>query len=135
MTLDQAIELVIDGSAVLFLGAGFSKGATNRRGSNFKLAGEFAEHLARMAGAPPESPLQDAAESYRAKFGTLAFSKRFAKNIPQLASHPSISKSPRLLGEEYTRPITTTFTNFRKPREKSLAIKQMHFLFLFRRTS
>lgn len=39
MTLDEVIDLALDGNSVLFLGSGFSVGAVNKRGEKF-LTGE-----------------------------------------------------------------------------------------------
>ena len=64
MILDDALELVIDGHALLFAGAGFSRGATNLLGKPFKTASELATHLAREANLPDETPLDDASEEF-----------------------------------------------------------------------
>ena len=49
MELEEAIELAIDGHAVLFVGAGYSQGATNSLGQPFKSARELADYLALKA--------------------------------------------------------------------------------------
>ena len=64
MELDEALELALDGHAVLFVGAGYSRGATNWLGQPFKSAYELANHLALTAGLPEETPLDDAAEEF-----------------------------------------------------------------------
>ena len=64
MELDEALELALDGHAVLFAGAGYSRGATNWLGQPFKSAYELANHLALKAGLPEETPLDDAAEEF-----------------------------------------------------------------------
>ena len=64
MELKEAIELAIDGHAVLFVGAGYSQGATNSLGQPFKSARELADHLAIGAGLPNGTPLDDAAEEF-----------------------------------------------------------------------
>ena len=64
MKLDVALELALDGHAILFVGAGFSRGATNRLGQPLKSAAELANHLALGAGLPEGTTLDDAAEEF-----------------------------------------------------------------------
>ena len=64
MELEDAIELAIDGHAVLFVGAGYSQGATNSLGQPFKSARELADYLALKTGLPKGTPLDDAAEEF-----------------------------------------------------------------------
>lgn len=64
MNLDAALELALDGHAVLFVGAGFSRGAINRLGQPLKSAPELANHLATHVGLPEGTPLDDAAEEF-----------------------------------------------------------------------
>ena len=69
MKLDEALELALDGHAVLFLGAGFSRGATNWHGSSLKSAGELAAHLAQKANLSENTPLEDASEEFIVQHG------------------------------------------------------------------
>ena len=64
MNLDAALELALDGHAVLFVGAGFSRGAMNRLGQPLKSAPELASHLASCVGLPEGTALDDAAEEF-----------------------------------------------------------------------
>ena len=45
MDLNEAIEYALDGESILFVGAGFSKGATNICGENFLAGKGLAGHL------------------------------------------------------------------------------------------
>ena len=69
MELEEAVELAIDGHAVLFAGAGYSRGATNSSGQPFKSARELADHLALKAGLAEGTPLDDAAEEFVIQHG------------------------------------------------------------------
>ncbi len=69
MTINEAIEHALAGDAVLFTGAGFSRGALNRRNIELKNGAELALHLATAAGLPPTAPLEDSAEAFKLKFG------------------------------------------------------------------
>ena len=64
MELEDALELSLNGHAVLFAGAGYSRGATNRVGQPLKSAHELANHLALLAGLPDGTSLDDAAEEF-----------------------------------------------------------------------
>lgn len=59
----------IDGDAVLFLGAGFSRGAINLENAPMKTAAEFASHLAGKVELPPDTPLDQSAEVYLMDLG------------------------------------------------------------------
>lgn len=72
MTLDNAIRNILEGDAVLFLGAGFSFGAKNLAGTRFPIAKDLAKLL--YTEAALDSSLQDedlamAAEYYQEKLG------------------------------------------------------------------
>ena len=69
MDLEEAVELAIDGHAVLFAAAGYSRGATNSSGQPFKSARELADHLALKAGLAEGTPLDDAAEEFFIQHG------------------------------------------------------------------
>lgn len=64
MDLNRALEYALNGEAVLFVGAGFSVGATNSRGLPLKTGGRFAEHLATLAGLPKELSLDEVSEEF-----------------------------------------------------------------------
>ena len=64
MELNEALELLLDGYAVLFTGAGFSLGAINLLGQPFKLSSQLTGDLAEECGLPDDIPLDDAADEY-----------------------------------------------------------------------
>jgi tetratricopeptide (TPR) repeat protein len=73
MDFDRALEYALEGRAVLFAGAGFSRGATNVRHRPLKSSTELAGALAKKAGLAAEGGsapgLEDAAEGYVAAYG------------------------------------------------------------------
>ncbi len=69
MDIDRAIEHALDGRALLFAGAGFSRGAVNLRSRPFKTGHQFANYLAAQAGLEVGTPLDDASEEFVQKFG------------------------------------------------------------------
>ncbi len=69
MELEQAMQIALDGGALLFVGAGFSRGAVNLAGQPFKSGPELAAHLASRASLPAETGLEDAAEAFAEKYG------------------------------------------------------------------
>ena len=69
MELEEALELALDGRALLFVGAGFSRGATNLAGNDFSVGVDLAATLSKEAGLPVGLALDDAAELYVEKFG------------------------------------------------------------------
>lgn len=69
MNLEQALENAAIGDGVLFLGSGFSVGATNAKNQSFKTGGALAKYFAARCGLPDETPLEDAAEIFARKFG------------------------------------------------------------------
>jgi len=69
MELDRAIELALDGEALLFVGAGFCSGAKNLSGESMKSAEALTKSLADELGIPSITGLDDAAEEYADLFG------------------------------------------------------------------
>jgi hypothetical protein len=67
LDLQEALEFIVAGRALLFTGAGFSRGAVNLRNTPFKAGGAFAAHLAQLSGLPENTPLDDAAEWFTNK--------------------------------------------------------------------
>jgi len=70
MNFEQAIGRALDGQAVLFLGAGFSRGALNVRDVQFKTAEQLAGHFAERIALSSGFTLEDAAEAFGEKLGT-----------------------------------------------------------------
>lgn len=69
MDLEEALEFVTAGRALLFTGAGFSLGAVNLRGTPFKASRALAKHLANLTGLPENTELEDVAEWFANKHG------------------------------------------------------------------
>jgi len=66
MELTEAIQHALEGNAVLFVGAGFSIGATNTRDGRLKNGRDLRDHLLNMAGIALDEDvsLQDAADLF-----------------------------------------------------------------------
>ena len=69
MTLQRAIELALEGKAVLFAGAGFAIGATNVKGDPFKTGRQLARHFSAATSLSEDTPLDAAAEEFAHKKG------------------------------------------------------------------
>lgn len=69
MEFDEGLKLAVAGRALLFVGAGFSRGAVNLSGNDFALGTDLGTELSKEAGLPPGLALDDAAELYVDKFG------------------------------------------------------------------
>lgn len=111
MDFDRALEYALEGRAVLFAGAGFSRGATNVRHRPLKSSIELAEALAKKAGlaAGASSPgLEDAAEGYVAAYGEDALIKELQGEftIQKVTPHQvQVAKVP------WKRVYTTNYDN------------------------
>ena len=108
MDIDEALELALDGHAVLFAGAGFSREATNWRGNSLKSAGELATHLAEKTSLPKETPLEDAAEEFVRQHGEaqLLTSLKLEFTVSEVAQwHKDIAEVP------WRRIYTTNYDN------------------------
>ena len=69
MDLSTGIKKILDGEAILFVGAGFSQGAVNMRNKPLKMGSELAEHFASLVGLSSATGLEDATEAYSEDFG------------------------------------------------------------------
>ncbi len=70
--LEEAIKHALDGDAILFLGAGFSLGATNIRNEAFKDATELAKLLLEKCSVTEEATLSHAAQYFIQELGSPA---------------------------------------------------------------
>lgn len=69
MILNDAIKHAINGNAMLFVGSGFSVGATSLEGNEFLTGKQLARRLYQECGlTPPDDDLYYAAQRYRKKF-------------------------------------------------------------------
>jgi SIR2-like domain len=64
MDFEDAIQEALGGQAVLFIGAGFTTGATNVAGGPFKSGPKLAQYLAAKWGLPSDTGLEDAADEF-----------------------------------------------------------------------
>ena len=69
MQLEEGVEKLLDGSAVMFAGTGCSVGAINLRDKPLLKGDEFAKYLAEKAGMAGINPLEIAAEAFVEKYG------------------------------------------------------------------
>jgi hypothetical protein len=109
MDLERAIEYAIDGEAVLFIGAGFSSGATNIRGTHLKTGLSFAAHLANLAEINLDLSLEEAAEEFVAMHGI----DRFIEELKNEFSAHKITKSQLAIAKTaaWKRIYTTNYDN------------------------
>ncbi len=108
MDFNSALEHALDGDSVLFLGAGFSLGATNSRGEPFELGSQFASRLAGAISLPSNTELPDAADAFLDNRGAAALAKEVLQSFraTRLAKHHlSISSVP------WRRVYTTNYDN------------------------
>ncbi len=70
MQLEEAVEKLLDGNAIMFAGAGCSVGATNLSDRPFLRSGELAKYLAEKAGMMGVPSLEIAAEAFDNKYGS-----------------------------------------------------------------
>ena len=69
MELGHALELALDGHALLFIGAGYSVGAVNKKGRTLKTGTELARYLSELTDLPEITSLEDAAEEFTGLYG------------------------------------------------------------------
>lgn len=69
MDLKQAIEKGLDGNSILFVGSGFSRGATNLKDMPFMTGPELSTYFANRVGLAIPCELEDASEAFEEQFG------------------------------------------------------------------
>lgn len=114
MKLEDGLRFAYSGRAILFVGAGFSRGATNLVGDDFSLGSDLSATLSQEAGLPAGLALDDAAELYVEKLGVTNLIDKLkamftAKSV--LETHGQIASTP-FLGGGSTRRTTTTCSNW-----------------------
>lgn len=70
MELSDGVKRILDGEAILFVGAGFSLGATNLRETPLLSGQAIADHFSDLTGLPRGTRLEDAAEAFAESSGT-----------------------------------------------------------------
>src|SRR5271165_178338 len=97
MDLQEAIRYAWSGRAVLFTGAGFSRGAINLRGEAFKNGSQLAELFAKKAGLSGPVGLEEAAEEFISIHGPDALVAELQgefKTSQILPTHRQLAKVP-----------------------------------------
>ncbi|MGJ5813623.1 SIR2 family protein [Paludibaculum fermentans] len=108
MNIEEALEFVLAGRALLFTGAGFSRGAVNLRGTPFKAGTAFAAHLAKLADLPETTSLEDAAEWFTEKHGK----SRMVEELQQEFTVKQVSQGQiDILHYPWKRIYTTNYDN------------------------
>ena len=113
MELTTAIRHILDGEAVLFVGAGFSLGAENLLGKPLKSARQLTTLLADKAGIAAEDredlTLQDAAEEYIDHFG-VGGQELLIQELKKQYKVRAISQAHRQIANApWTRIYTTNY--------------------------
>lgn len=108
MELQEALEFVLSGRAILFTGAGFSRGAINLRSTPFKAGAAFAAHLAKLSGLPDNTSLEDAAEWFTRQHGK----DRMVEELQQEFTVKQVSQAQiDVLRYPWKRIYTTNYDN------------------------
>jgi len=106
MDLKEAIPYAWSGRAVLFTGAGFSRGAINLRGEPFKNGAQLADHFAKKAGLSGSVGLEDAAEEFLATHGADAL---MAELQAEFKAKQILPAQQRLAKAPWKRIYTTNY--------------------------
>ncbi len=108
MTFDDALQFVLAGRAVLFTGAGFSRGAVNLRNASFKTGPALAAHFAALVGLPGNTTLEDAAEWFQRKMGK----DRLIEELQQEFTVKNVTQHQiGALRQPWKRVYTTNYDN------------------------
>lgn len=68
MQIENAINYALEGEAILFAGSGFSFGAKNINGENFRTGETLKSAIAKKCGVPAERPLSVLTQYFRKKY-------------------------------------------------------------------
>lgn len=104
MELQQALKLAHDGRALLFIGAGFSRGATNLEGRDFSLGSSLGTSLSSEASLPSGLALEDAAELYVEQCGA----GKLIDKLKSAFSAKAVSEAHRQVAAAPWRRVYTT---------------------------
>lgn len=108
MEMNEAVAHALDGSAVLFIGAGFSRGAVNIRGTGFRTGAELSSYFAKEAGLPDGIALDDAVEEFAARFGA----DRLIKELQEeFTARDIIPAQLEIAKARWKRVYTTNYDN------------------------
>jgi hypothetical protein len=104
MELEEGLKLAHDGRALLFVGAGFPRGATNLAGDDFAVGRDLARDLSTEAALPAGLALDDVAELYVNKFGE----SKLIDELKQLFSAKDVTKAHQDIAALPWRRVYTT---------------------------
>ncbi|HEX7861978.1 MAG TPA: SIR2 family protein [Verrucomicrobiae bacterium] len=120
MDLKTAAQHGINGEALLFLGAGFSRSAINIQDQKFCTSKEFADELNTSLSLPAGTPLTLATEVFRDNHGTEALidlvKPRFTSKTPVAPEYATIAKLP------WRRTYTTNYDDLFEKASESAGI-------------
>lgn len=104
MEFETALAYAAQGRAILFLGAGFSWGATSLADEPFLLGAGLGKALADEAGIPTDFTLEDISDIYMSKFG----SAPLLQKLRNWYVAKEVSKSQKVLAKLPWRRVYTT---------------------------
>ena len=106
MNIEQAIQLAISGKVLIFAGAGFSAGAKNQKGQDFKRANDLCELLCEELAIEKDDDLQYVSEKYISKKKP----ESLIKTLQQEYIASKVSEAHEILmGIRWRRVYTTNY--------------------------
>jgi hypothetical protein len=79
---EDAVEEALNEQAILFVGAGFTIGATNIVGGAFKRGLDLGQHFAALCALPFDTGLEDGADEFLRQKGRGALIESCIRNSP-----------------------------------------------------
>lgn len=111
MELQEAIIHAIDGNAVLFLGSGFSVGATKEDGTEFNTAAPLAHRLLNECGLPKEELVDDLGQASEV-FVSMRSEHELVDYMRKEYTAVDVSPSQEVIGSiKWQRIYTTNYDN------------------------
>ncbi|HSM86562.1 MAG TPA: hypothetical protein VLT16_10445, partial [Candidatus Limnocylindrales bacterium] len=104
MEFETGLAYAAQGRAVLFLGAGFSWGATSLAGEPFLMGAGLGKGLADEAGIPSDFTLEDIADIYMSRFSPAAL----LRQLRNWYVAKDVTKSQREVAKLPWRSVYTT---------------------------
>ena len=106
--LENYIEEAINGNAILFVGSGFSKGATNLKNEDLKSGVELAKYFCHRCNLDEDMNLNDIAEIFLETYGKDEIIEELTKEF----TVKNISSSHSIISEiNWKRIYTTNYDN------------------------
>ena len=113
MEINQLINHILDGNAVLFLGAGFSREATNQLNKKMKDANGLSRELCRELGIPEDDDLSGVSDLYLGSKDERNFDVKAQKLITKLQQNFTCKKfapSQQIIAQQkWIRVYTTNY--------------------------